>query len=404
VVPPRPPAAFGREAVAALSAWGRAVERTHDPGIIPRPQAFLAAMAALDAFPLALWRRVTARRARTYAPSQVRCRADDCVERVRGAVARHLEAARGVACAPEQVMICNSAMQAVELIARVMLTRGDAVWLEDPCYPNLRAVLGAVGARLLPVPVDDEGLDVAVAQARASRPALIVVTPACQFPTGVEMTLPRRLALIRAAEACGAWICEDDYQSEFVHDGRPPAPLAHLDGGGRTFSVGTFSHSMFPSLRLAWCVLPAPLVPVFEAVRRQLDDHTHGPLQAVLADFIDGGHFAAHVRRMRALYSARRDCLRDALAAVLPGAARLGPLRAGMTAALHLPQRLRDGPLVRRLAAGGVHTMPLSRYAARARVNGLLLGYAALDEREIAAGAQRLLRALGGARQNLPYL
>jgi GntR family transcriptional regulator/MocR family aminotransferase len=141
-------------------------------------------------------------------------------------------------------------------------------------------------------------------------------------------------------------------------------------------------------------VLPAALVDVFEAVRRQLDDHTHAPLQAVLADFIDGGHFAAHLRRMRALYAGRRDALERACMRALPPFARLGPLDAGMTAALHLPARMGDRAAAARAATQGLVTMPLSRYAAEARVNGLLLGYAALDARRIAAGVSALARVL----------
>jgi GntR family transcriptional regulator/MocR family aminotransferase len=392
-VAPRPLTAFARAALTARSAWGRSVEQAHASGAVPRPVAFVAGMAALDAFPLDTWRRVAARRARVDGTQALGYPPALGDWRLREALARHLAMARGLHCDAGRVMICNSAMQAVELIARVMLERGAVAWLEDPGYPNLRGILDAAGARVVAVPVDREGLGVDAAAARSQKPAMICVTPACHHPTGVAMSLPRRLALIRAAEAAGAWIVEEDYQSEFVHEGRPLAPVAHLDGGARTFCVGTFSHALFPSLRLAWCVLPASLVPVFEAVRRQLDDHTHGPLQPVLGDFIDGGHFAAHLRRMRALYGARREALRRALAA-LPRWARVGPMQAGMNVAVHLPARLRDTAVVARLADAGVATVPLSRYALDARINGLLLGYTALDEGQIVQGATRLAGVL----------
>jgi GntR family transcriptional regulator/MocR family aminotransferase len=284
-------------------------------------------------------------------------------------------------------------MQAIELVVRVLLERGDAALIEDPGYPNLRAVIGTAGVRPVPVPLDESGMDVARGVERCARPALIVVTPACQYPTGVPMTLARRLEVLRVAEACGAWIVEDDHQSEFVHRGRAIAPLARLDGT-RTILVGTFSHVVFPSLRLAWCVLPAALVDVFEAVRRQLDDHTHAPLQGVLADFIDGGHFAAHLRRMRALYAERRDAFERACTRALPPFARLGRLDAGMTAALHLPTRISDRAIATRALAQGLVAVPLARYALEARINGLLLGYAALDERRIAGGVTALARVL----------
>ena len=396
VVPPRAPSAFGRAAVAALSRFGRAVERRHVPASVPRPVAFLGGMADLREFPVDLWRRVAARRARLDGAAALGYPPALGDERLRAALARHLAAVRGLTCAPSQIMICNSAMQAVELIGRVLLERGDAAWVEDPGHLNARTALAACGARLVPVPVDRAGVDVQAGVARCARPALMLVTPACAHPTGATLSVARRVALLRAAEACGAWIVENDYQGEFAHSARASAPIARLDTGARTLCLGTFSHSMFPSLRLAWCVVPPGLVDVFEAVRRQLDDHTHGPLQGVLADFIDSGHLAAHLRRMRALYTARRDAL---LAACdrLPAFVQPGAREAGMTLALDLPARVRDTAVTARAAAAGVDVLPLSRYALESRVNGLLLGYAALDERAIEAGVSALAAVLRAA-------
>jgi GntR family transcriptional regulator/MocR family aminotransferase len=305
-------------------------------------------------------------------------------------------------------MIASSSMQAVDVLARVLLERGDVAWIEDPGFPNLRAVLAMAGARIAPVPVDAQGLDVAHGARHAPPASLVYITPSCQYPTGVTLALPRRLALIRHVQTNGAWIVEDDYQSEFTYAGRPTAALASLDRGGRTLYLGTFTNAVFPSLRLAYLVLPPPLVPVFEAVRRQLDDHTHGFMQAVLADFIDGGHFSAHMRRMRALYQARRDALVAACARELPSYATLGPAASGMNVALHLPLRLPDRDVVAEAAGEGLRLLPLSRYAVVARrANGLLLGYTALSERQIGAGIARLARVLvrlGGAgrRPELP--
>ena len=396
-VAPRAPSAFGRAAVAALSRFGRTAERRHAPASVPRPAAFVAGMADLRLFPIDAWRRVASRRARLDGIAALGYPPALGDARLRAAVARHLAAARGLPCDAERIMICNSAMQAVELIGRVLLERGDRVWVEDPGHLNVRTALTSAGARPVPVPVDDEGLDVAAGRALHARPALIVVTPASAHPTGATMSLARRLALIRAAEAGGAWIVENDYQGEFAYAERPPAPVARLDAGERTLCVGTFSHCLFPSLRLAWCLLPRALVPVFEAVRRQLDDHTHGPLQAVLADFIDGGHLSAHLRRMRALYAARRTALLRACAGALPGGANLGRVDAGMTAALRISARWRDRSLAARCAAAGVEALPLSRYAIAARANGLLLGYTALSEGEIESGVERLAAVLRAA-------
>jgi GntR family transcriptional regulator/MocR family aminotransferase len=397
----RRPSALGRRALAAVSAWGRSAQSDYAPQSVPRPSAFLAGLPALDAFPLAQWRRLAARRWRASGTAILGYQPSLGYLPLREATARYLATARGVDCRADQVMIASSSMQAVDVLARVLLERGDVAWIEDPGFPNLRAVLAMAGARIAPVPVDAQGLDVAHGARHAPPASLVYITPSCQYPTGVTLALPRRLALIRHVQTNGAWIVEDDYQSEFTYAGRPTAALASLDRGGRTLYLGTFTNAVFPSLRLAYLVLPPPLVPVFEAVRRQLDDHTHGFMQAVLADFIDGGHFSAHMRRMRALYQARRDALVAACARELPSYATLGPAASGMNVALHLPLRLPDRDVVAEAAGEGLRLLPLSRYAVVARrANGLLLGYTALSERQIGAGIARLARVLirlGGA-------
>jgi GntR family transcriptional regulator/MocR family aminotransferase len=374
----RQPSAHGRRALAGVTEWSRSATRSYTPTSVPRAEPFSAGMPALDAFPLALWRRLAARRWRVsgggllgYFPSLGH-------GPLRDATARHLAATRGVDCEPGQIMIVNSSMQAVDLVARVLLERSDSVWIEDPCVPNLRPALAMSGARIAP------------------GAALVYVTPSCQYPTGVTMSLARRLSLLRFAESSGAWIVEDDFQSEFTYEGRPVASVYSLDRGERTLYIGTFTNSVFPSLRLAYVVLPSALVPVFEAVRRQLDDHTHGYMQAVLADFMDGGHFSAHLRKMRAVYHERRDALLAAAARSLPDTVALGPAVSGMNVALHLPSRVDDSAVVARAAAGGLRVQPLSRYASGThRPNGLLLGYTALTERRIAAGMARLARVIG---------
>ncbi len=374
----RRPSALGRKALAGVSAWGRSATSSYTPASVPRAEPFLAGLPALDAFPLALFKRLAARRWRVggggllgYFPSLGH-------EPLREATARHLATVRGVDCDAEQIMILNSSMQAVDLVARVLLERTDSVWIEDPCLPNLLPALAMSGARVVPVAVDEQGLDVEEGARVAPSPALIYVTPSCQYPTGVTLSLERRLSLLRHAEASGAWIIEDDFQSEFTYEGRPVASVHSLDRGERTLYVGTFTNSVFPSLRLAYVVLPRILVPVFEAVRRQSDDHTHGYMQAVLADFLDGGHFNAHLRKMRSLYHARRDALVDACARSLPEGVALGPATSGMHVALRLPSRLADRAVVARAAAAGLRVQPL------------LLGYTALTERRIAAGVVRL--------------
>jgi GntR family transcriptional regulator/MocR family aminotransferase len=315
------------------------------------------------------------------------------------ATARHLAAFRGVACDAAQILIVNSTMQAADLIARVLLERGRRAWIEDPGYPNLRSSLALSGATLVPVPVDRAGIDVEAGIARAPDAALAYVTPACHYPLGVSLSHARRQALLDWAGARGAWIVEDDYQSEFFYEGRAPAALATFGSADRVLHIGTFTNAVFPSLRLAYVVLPSALVDVFAAVRGQLDGHTHGLAQAVLADFIDGGHFAAHLRRMRGVYAQRREALVRACERELPSHAMLGHTGAGMSAPLVVDRRVPDRELAEAATKRGVHVLPLSRYAVRSRAwRGLLLGYAALDEATVRNGVTRLAKALRGRK------
>lgn len=384
-----------RAALADVTRWSLHAARSHEPRARPGGRAFVAGLPDLCAFPLAAWRRLTAARLRgAGGPLLLGYVPPEGLPALQEALARHLALARGIACAPGQIAVVNGTMQAVDLVARVLGGRGAQAWIEDPGFPNVRATLAMAGLRPVPVPVDGEGLVVEAGVARAPRARLVHVTPACHYPLGTTLSARRRAALLDWARQRGAWILEDDYQAEFRHDGRAPAPLAALDGSTRVLSMGTFTNSVFPSLRLAWVVLPWPLVAPFAAVRAQLDQHSHGIAQAVLADFLDGGHYAAHLRRMRAQYAARRDLVVAALAGHGVPAAALGPAAAGMHVALHLPRAWRDRDAALACAAAGVDAMPLSRYACRARVNGLLLGYAALDERAIRDGAARLARAL----------
>ena len=392
----RPPSTAGREAVATASRWARYAVHSHRERIAPKQGAFLAGLPALDHFPLELWQRLTLRRLRASGREMLGYFPSMGYEPLREATARHLATARGVACSPAQVMILNSTIQGIDLLGRVLLERDDEAWVEEPGYPNVRVALAMSGARVVPVPVDDEGLVVGAGDRRAPRAALVYASTSCQYATGVRMSLKRRIELLQWADRSGAWIVEDDYQGEFSYEGRHVESLHSLDRGERVFHIGTFTNALFPSLRLAYMVIPRPLCAVFQAARSQLDDHTHGLQQAVLADFMDGGHFNSHLRKMKPIYKARRDELVRACRALQGMGARLGPALAGMNAPLHLPRQVADRALCERAAAAGLRLAPLSRYDDGAGLNGLLLGYTALTEREIRAG----VRAIGALLQS----
>lgn len=392
---PRPPSALGRDALAQLSRWGRVAAEVDAPHAAPKPRAFVAGLPDVNAFPHELWRRIVARRLRSDAAKLAGYLPPLGLPALQQATARHLAAFRGLVCEPSQILILNSTMQAADLIARVLLERGRRAWIEDPCYPNLRSSLALSGATLVPVPVDQDGIDVDAGIARAPDASLAYVTPACHYPLGIALSHVRRQALLDWAGKRGAWIVEDDYQSEFFYDGYAPAPLASFGASDRVLHLGTFTNAVFPSLRLAYVVLPVPLVDVFAAVRGQLDGHTHGLAQAALADFIDGGHFAAHLRRMRSVYAQRREALVHACERELPAQVELGPCNAGMSAALLDRRRRPDRELAADAARTGVQALPLSRYAIRSRAwRGLLLGYTGLDESGVRSGVSRLARAL----------
>ncbi|MGF1609588.1 MAG: PLP-dependent aminotransferase family protein [Kiloniellales bacterium] len=323
---------------------------------------------------------------------------------LRRGIVQYLQAVRGLVCEAEQVLITAGGQQALDLTARLLLDPGDAVWIEEPGFPGLRGALTAAGARLTPVPVDGEGLDVAAGLRLAPDARLVAVTPSHQYPLGVTMSLPRRLALLDWARETGAWILEDDYDSEYRFAGRPLAALQGLDAGrsggaGQVIYVGTFSKVLFPSLRLGYLVVPPGLVASLQRARESLDDHPSLIAQPALAAFIEEGHFATHVRRMRRLYAARQRALVEAAARHLGGLLEIAPDDTG----LHLVGRLSEGlaahmddqGAARRAAAAGLSVAPLSSfYMKRPAAQGLLLGYAGIPEEQIEPAVKRLAEAL----------
>jgi GntR family transcriptional regulator/MocR family aminotransferase len=320
---------------------------------------------------------------------------------LRAAIADYLRRVRAVRCEPEQVIVLSGIRQAVDLTVRLLLDPGDSVWLEEPGFAGIRAVLAAADLKVVPVPVDEEGLDVAAGARMAGNARLACVAPSHQYPLGVVMSLRRRLDLLAWARDSRAWVIEDDYHSEYRYAGRPLAAMQGLDHDGRVIYVGTFSTVMFPSLRVGYLVAPPALVDAFKAARGTLDDHAPMTPQPALADFIAEGHYAAHLRRMRRLYQARQQALLGAASRHFSGLLEVAPDEAGMhlVAGLSPPlaRRMDDTAAASRAAAAGIATTALSGfYMGAARRQGLLLGYAAVDEGAIEAAAKRLARALAG--------
>ncbi|MCY0997699.1 PLP-dependent aminotransferase family protein [Myxococcus sp. MISCRS1] len=369
--------------------------RLSAPGIPESRLAFRMGTPAVDAFPSDLWGRLLHTRWRRSWGDLLKRADPGGHPPLRRAVADYLATSRGVRCVPEQVIIVNGAQQAMSLAAQVLLDPGDAAWVEDPGYFASRGALVAAGATLVPVPVDDEGLDVEAGARLAPDARLAIVTPAHQFPLGVAMSPARRRALLAWAARSDAWIVEDDYDSEFRYEGRPLPALQGLSPDARVIYIGTFSKVVSPALRVGYLVVPESLVRAFCAARRFIDTHTPVVEQAVLADFLHEGHFSRHVRRMRVLYGRRQQALLEAARRELSGRLRLEPLHTGMHLVGWLPAGVDDGVAAARGIEAGVMTQPLSAFRVASRGPGaLLLGYSCVPEDQIEEGVRLLARAL----------
>lgn len=299
---------------------------------------FQNGLTAVDEFPFEIWSRIANRITRNPSKKLLGYGDSQGFEPLREAIAGHLNSARGVNSTAEQVIITAGAQQALDLTARILLESGSSVVTEDPCYLEARNVFSATGAKILSVSVDEEGLDVARIPIE-SNIRLVYVTPSHQFPLGVTMSLSRRLALIDWAKTNNSWIIEDDYNSEFRYAGRPLASMQGLDNYGRVIYVGTFSKTIFPSLRIGCVVVPPDLVDIFATARALNDVHSSIIEQAILSEFIAEGHFSRHLRRMRTLYQERQNIFLEECEKHLKGLIEIKKADAGM----HLVGWLPDG-------------------------------------------------------------
>jgi GntR family transcriptional regulator/MocR family aminotransferase len=359
------------------------------------PRAFRPGVPALDEFPFGVWRRISGSVWRRPSGELLGYGDPAGYWPLRREISAHLATARAVRCDPEQVIVVSGSQQALDLASRVLLDPGDAVWVEDPGYMGARGALAGSGARLVPVPVDDEGLVVAAGIQREPGARLACVTPSHQYPLGVTMSLTRRLELLGWARRSGAWVIEDDYDSEYRYTGRPLEALQGLDAEGRVVYVGTFSKVLFPALRLGYLVVPPDLIDAFTAARELVDRHPPTVEQAVLAEFIAAGHFSRHLRRMRALYAARQEALFEEISQHLSGFLDASPAESGMHLVGWLPAGIDDKEASHRAAHRGIEAPPISLYTTSENVRGgLMLGYAAVDEARTREGVRRLARAL----------
>jgi GntR family transcriptional regulator/MocR family aminotransferase len=341
------------------------------------------------------WRRLTAKTLRAMPKSHLGYGDPRGSAELRGAIAAYLAGARGVRCDAEQIIVTSGTQHALDLVARVLLPAGSEAWVEDPGYPLTREVLAAGGVATRPVRVDAQGIDVAAGVAAAPRARAAFITPSHQFPTGVVLSMARRLELIAWASASGAWIVEDDYASEFRYGGRPLAALQGLDAAQRTLYVGTLNKALFPGLRAGYVVVPERLLPSFVTARYLMDRQPPALQQDVLAQFIAEGHLASHIRRMRALYRDQRDRLVATLRRRAGDRLDVEPPDQGMHLVAYLRQGLLDTTVERAALEHGVVVRALSQLYVKAKPRqGLLLGFSGYPAAAIAGAAGRLATVL----------
>ena len=361
----------------------------------PAVRAFRPNQASLNLFPTTIWAQVAARRLRRASTRLLAGGETLGYQPLREAVAEYLNTSRGVNCTADQVLIVSGALEGLDRTARLLLNSGEPVWMEEPGYPGAAAVLRAVGAKLCGVPVDAEGLELDRGLARWPRPKLVYVTPAHQFPLGVTMSLRRRLALLEWARKSGVLIFEDDYDSEYRYSGRPVPALQGLDRAGVVIFGGSFSAVMFPSMRLGYLVVPPDMVDVFAAAQSASTHHPPLLGQAVLCDFIQEGHFARHIRRMREVYAERLGVLLKGAREKLQGLVEISNVEAGLQTIGWLPNGVPAEKVATDAATRNVEVIPLRRYAfGRVRGNGIVLGFAAVEPRELRRGVEELASVL----------
>jgi GntR family transcriptional regulator/MocR family aminotransferase len=372
--------------------------------LVPLPQsepwvygsgAFSVGQLAFEHFPFQAWSSLLARHGRKVHAGSLNYGEPMGLRDFRETIAAYLRTARAVRCEARQIMVVSGSQQALDICARVLLDPGSRVWVEDPGYSFMRSALMLAGCDLIPVPVDGEGLDVAAGIRLCRKAQAAWVTPSHQYPLGVTMSASRRLQLLEWARSAGAWIVEDDYDSEYRYESMPIASLQGLDRDSRVVYIGTFSKTLFPSLRLGYMVIPEDLIERFVAVRRATDLCPPNLCQAVLADFIREGHLARHIRRTRPLYAERRSALVESLRKEFGSLLEVVGGEAGMHLVAMLPDGSDDCRIAAHAAEKNLWLWPLSpAYMGTASRQGLILGFGSTKASEMPRAVSRLCSVL----------
>jgi GntR family transcriptional regulator/MocR family aminotransferase len=377
-----------------LSRFGSSLEAIEPRVVVPNKPAtslrydFAYGRSDLACFPFETWRRLLLRHARQAPVRELDYGPAAGSVALREALSVHLRRSRAVVCDPSQVIVVNGSQQALDLIARVLIERGDRVAVENPCYQGAREVLRAAGARLLPVPVDRDGLNPVRLPQRAR---MAFVTPSHQFPSGAILSLARRMALLDWAKRNAAVVVEDDYDGEFRYQGQPVESLQGLDTESRVVYIGTFSRTIFSSLRIGYLIVPKSLIAVFTAAKWLCDRHTATLEQETLAEFIGSGMYERHLRRVRRRNAARREALLGAIDKHLGDRVEVTGQGAGAHVVLWLRSRLSESAVIEQAASRDVGVYGIAPYFLRQPSRkALVLGYSRMKEADIREGIRRL--------------
>jgi GntR family transcriptional regulator / MocR family aminotransferase len=366
-----------------------------DTAFVGGTRPFRIGVPAINEFPSEVWGRIAANRARNFRSLLMKGSDRRGYKPLRDAIAEYLRTSRGVRCFAEQIVIVSGIQQALDLLARLLLKKGDPIWMEDPGYFGARIAFDNAEARIVAVPVNEEGLSVSAGMNICPDAKGAYVTPAHQFPLGVTMSLERRMALLRWASRAGAFVIEDDYDSEYRFEGPPVPALQSLDNHSSVIFIGSFSKTLFPALRVGYAVLPAPLIDCFLGFRYRTDFRNSSFDQAVLCDFIADGHLARHLRRMRNLYAERLATLMEGVNQHLGGLLELSNVRAGLYTIGYLKNGMSSGQAEKLAEAKGIEVLAVDRCTLkRPDPKALLLGFGGFDESAIRQGLIRLAKAL----------
>jgi len=371
-----------------LSAYAQRV-RPFTLQVRPENSAFRTNLPALDLFPTTLWAQLTGRRLRAATTRDLLgCEAQG-YRPLREAIADYAHASRGIRCTAEQVIVVSGVQEGLDLASRLLLNPGEKALVEDPGYQGAYAVFAAIGARILSMPLDEEGAAPRESDFRSCR--FVYVTPGHQYPVGMTMSLQRRLQLLAWAKKYDTPIFEDDYDSEFRFSGRPIPAMQGLDHGGKVIFCGSFNKVMFPSLRLGYLVVPRNLIEVFAHTKAMTTRHQSLLDQAVLCDFIEQGHLGRHLRRMRKIYEERFTILLTSAQEYLAEYLEIATIEAGLQTIGRLHVGISAEAVAQRAARLDIDVVPLSRYCHSASIpEALQIGFAAVHENEIQRGVLKL--------------